>query len=168
VALEQPGDERGGETHEGDRQDEAEDEHPGVVRGPPATASTLSSDMDTSATTICQAAWAKVLRGRARGAVPSSAASRRILLGVRVRSSRHIFQHTHRSRTPPASSRPHDLESWVVSAANTMRSTVAATIPIRIALLRWSFGRPARGEADHDGVVPASTRSIMMTCRKAS
>ena len=34
-----------------------------------------------------------------------------------------------------------------------MRRTVAAMMPIRIALLRCSFGRPGRREADDDGVV---------------
>ena len=34
-----------------------------------------------------------------------------------------------------------------------MRSTVAAMTPIRMALLRCSFGKTGRREADHDGVV---------------
>jgi hypothetical protein len=36
----------------------------------PATASTLSSDMETSAMTICQAACAKVLRGAPPATAP--------------------------------------------------------------------------------------------------
>ena len=48
-----------------------------------------------------------------------------------------------------------------------MRSTVAAMMPIRIALLRWSFGRPAAARPITTALSPASTRSIMITWRKA-
>ena len=62
VALEQPRDERCGEAHEGDRQDEAEDQDDGVPRAAPATASTLSSDIDTSAIRRSARRLTKVLR----------------------------------------------------------------------------------------------------------
>ncbi len=111
--------------------------------------------------TICQAACGKVLRGAPPAIVPSALMSKSASasfapasLGSCVaRSSRHIFQHTHSSSRPPASSRPTICSSCVVTPAKPMRSTVAATMPIRIALARWSCRQARRGEADDDGVV---------------
>jgi hypothetical protein len=55
---------------------------------------------------------------------------------------------------PPASSnKPTIASNCVVIAAKPMRSTVAAMMPIRIALARCSFGRPGGRETDDDGVV---------------
>src|SRR5829696_4083205 len=48
-----------------------------------------------------------------------------------------------------------------------MRSTVAAMIPMRIALLRWSLGRPAAASPITMALSPARTRSIMTTWRNA-
>ena len=144
----------------------------GCSRAAPATASTLSSDMETSAMTICQAACAKVFRGGpgcpvAVRAEPASASSAAWLSACEVRSSRHIFQHTQRSRMPPARSRPTMARSQVVMPAKRMRSTVAATMPTRIALFRCSRGSPAAARPMTMALSPASTRSIMMTWRRA-
>jgi hypothetical protein len=47
--------------------------------------------------------------------------------------------------------------------AKPMRSTVAAMMPTKIALLRWSLGRPEAARPMTTALSPASTRSIMMT-----
>ena len=84
------------------------------------------------------------------------------------RNSRHIFQQTHSSRMPPASSRPTIASSSTAISANTMRSTVAATMPTRIARARCSGGKPAAASPMTTALSPASTRSIMMTWSKAA
>ena len=56
----------------------------------------------------------------------------------------------------------------MVTPAKPMRSTVAAAMPTRIALVRCSFGRPAAARPMTMALSPASTRSIMMTWRSAT
>jgi hypothetical protein len=51
----------------------------------------------------------------------------------------------------------------VVTAAKLMRSTVAAIMPIRMALLRWLFGKPAAARPMTIALSPARTRSMKMT-----
>jgi hypothetical protein len=140
----------------------------------PATASTLSRLIDTSATTICVAAWAKVFRGASSATAPSlsrsasaSASTASILVLMRPgASSCHIFQQTQRSRMPPASRRPAISRSCVVTSAKPIRITVAAMIPTRIALARCSLGRPAAARPITMALSPASTRSMPMTCKQ--
>src|SRR5262245_47826337 len=84
-----------------------------------------------------------------------------------ARNSRHIFQHTHNSRMPPANNRPTSLSSWVVTPAKAMRRAVAARMPSRIALLRFCGGSPAAARPMTMALSPASTRSIRTTCNKA-
>ena len=91
-----------------------------------------------------------------------------MLLGDVTRSSRHIFQQTQSSSSPPPTRRPGPRRrSCVVVSAKTMRSAVAAAMPIRIALLRCSLGSPDAASPMTMALSPASTRSIMMTCKKA-
>ena len=52
--------------------------------------------------------------------------------------------------------------------ANRMRNTVAAMMPTRIARARRSLGNPAAASPMTTALSPASTRSIMMTWRKAA
>jgi hypothetical protein len=83
------------------------------------------------------------------------------------RSSRHIFQHTHSSRKPPASSRPTMASSWTVMSASPMRMTTAAARPIRMALRRCSWGRAAAARPTATALSPARTRSIISTLPRA-
>src|SRR5262249_2213136 len=78
------------------------------------------------------------------------------------------LQHTQRRRSPPASRRPTSLRSCVVIPANTMRSAVAAPIPMRIAFVRCSCGKPAAAKPMTMALSPARTRSIMMTWKNAA
>ena len=68
---------------------------------------------------------------------------------------------------PPATSRPTIASSHVVMLAKTMRSTVAAMMPTRIALLRCSRGSPDAARPMTMALSPASTRSMKMTWKKA-
>ena len=64
VAREQVGDQVGGDRHQHDGDAEADHQHRGV--GPfaaPATASTLSSDIEASAMTICVERWRENVLG---------------------------------------------------------------------------------------------------------
>ena len=61
-----------------------------------------------------------------------------------ARNSRHIFQHTHNNRIPPARRRPTICRICVANPANRMRNIVAATMPIRIALPRCAALVPER------------------------
>ncbi len=54
-----------------------------------------------------------------------------------------------------------------VISAKMMRSTVAAPMPTRIALRRWSAGKPAAAMPMTMALSPARTRSIAMTWRSA-
>ena len=68
---------------------------------------------------------------------------------------------------PPAAI-PTIGNSSTATPANTMRSTVAATMPTRIARARCACGKPAAASPMTTALSPASTRSIMITCRKAA
>src|SRR5262245_39655097 len=68
---------------------------------------------------------------------------------------------------PPASSRPTIESNSIAIAANASRNTVAAMIPTRIALLLCAGGKPAAARPITTALSPASTRSIMITCRTA-
>src|SRR5215216_543344 len=57
--------------------------------------------------------------------------------------------------------------SWTVTEAKPMRRSVAANMPIRIALLRCPSGSPAAASPITIALSPASTRSIMMTWKSA-
>ena len=59
------------------------------------------------------------------------------------------------------------LSSCVAISAKPMRIRVAATMPMTIALRRSSGGRPAAARPITTALSPASTRSIMMTWKKA-
>src|SRR5215831_3333943 len=132
----------------------------GWSRAAPATARTLSSDMEMSAITICQAACANVLRLTWPSPVASIALAS---LWPGLLSSRHIFQQTHSSRMPPARSRPTISSSSTAMLAKAIRNTVAATMPTKIARERCSAGRPAAARPITIALSPASTKSIMMT-----
>ena len=105
----------------------------GCSRAAPATANTLSSDIETSAISTCRKACLKLLAGLARGSVAGSSSRMARASSwswvICSRSSRHIFQQTHSSSTPPASSRPITPSSQVVIRAKLMRSTTAAPRP---------------------------------------
>ena len=58
--------------------------------------------------------------------------------------------------------------SWVVISAKKMRSTMAAPMPQKITLRRWSTGTPAAAMPTTMALSPASTRSIAMTCPSAA
>src|SRR5690606_32138131 len=143
-------------------------------RATPATASTLSSDIDTSATMICVAASRIVLVRPRRGGTsaassPSrfSRASRSIRSWRAACSSRHSFQDTQSSSRPPASSRPMICSSCTVTDANRILRIVAAAMPMTIARARCSRGSPATAMPMTTALSPASTRSTTTTCTSA-
>src|SRR3984893_2832239 len=148
----------------------------GCSRAAPATASTLSSDIERSAMMICPAACANVLRGAWPATVPSalisspvkaSTASSSSSLAV-ARSSRHIFQHTQSNRTPPANRSPTSFRSCVVIPANITSKAVAPAIPNKIALVRCCSGNPAAAMPTTMALSPARARSIITTWKSAA
>ena len=123
--------------------------------------------------TICPAACASVLRGACAGtAIGIDLDAIEAIVGIvgrRSRSSRHIFQHTHSSSTPPANSSPTILRSCVGDAgkadAQHGGGDDADQDGLGALLLRQARG----GKADDDGIVAGqSTRSIMMTWASAA
>src|SRR6185369_14653950 len=131
----------------------------GWSRAAPATASTLSRLMLTSARATPQAALAKLFAGRSPEC-SSPAISADPALSVSCRSSRHIFQATHNRRKPPARMRPTICRSCVTTSANAIRSTSAAATPITITLRRWSAGNPAASAPTTIALSPARTMSM--------
>jgi hypothetical protein len=89
-----------------------------------------------------------------------------LLVMARAQLAPHLPAHPEQQDST-GQKKAHDWSSCVVSAANTMRRTVAARMPIRIALLRCSFGSPAAARPMTIALSPARTKSIMMTWRKA-
>ena len=117
-------------------------------RAAPATASTLSSDIEMSAAMICSIAW-RVRLGRRVAASPPRRPRGRPL----ARSSRYMRQATHSSSRPPARVRPMICSSWVVIAAKPMRSTVAPATPQKMILVAVLRRQAGHRHADDDGVV---------------
>jgi len=111
----------------------------GCSRAAPATASTLSSDIDTSAIVICHMAWPSVCETawgscrQHRYPDRSTPLWRFDHVRAKVRNSRHIFQHTKAAEMPPASSSPITSSSCTVILAKPIRRMVAAKMPTRIA-----------------------------------
>ena len=125
----------------------------------PATARTLSRLIEMSATRICMMACGIVFRGAAVSASPASLPAPWPL----PRNSRNIFQQTHSSRTPPARVMPTIASSCAVMAAKPIRMMVAAMMPQKIALRRWSGGRPAAAMPTTMALSPARTMSMNST-----
>src|SRR6185369_1924399 len=131
----------------------------GWSRAAPATASTLSRLMLTSAIATPQAALAKLFAGRSPEC-SSPTISAEPALSEACRSSRHIFQATHSKRKPPARMRPTTCRSWVTMSANAIRSTSAAATPSMITLRRCSAGNPAARAPTTIALSPARTMSM--------
>src|SRR5215467_12106819 len=126
----------------------------------PATASTLSSDIERSASTICVVA-ARKLMGAATDPSPAAVAC-----GLRL-SSRYIFQHTHSSKMPPASVKPTTASScWAIAAKATRRMTAPAN-PQKITRLRSSGATRDAANPTMTALSPASTTSMTMTLMRA-
>ena len=134
----------------------------------PATASTLSSDMETSAMTIWMIAWRMVLGGAAPGSAScGSASSRRssrvsscrCMAASRSRSrrwcinSRQNFQHTQSSSKPPARVRPMISSSWVVASAKHDAQDGRGGDTDQDDLAALFLGQAGCGHADDDRVV---------------
>src|SRR5262249_18393991 len=113
-----------------------------LPRAAPAIASALSSDIETSATSMPATARHKAAGG-ADGDNHSDGQARI--------SSRNIFKHTHNSNRPPASVRPMIEKSSLRSPANTDLSATAPEPPDdRLAAgLRDAGSR----QGNHDGVI---------------
>ena len=131
-------------------------------RAAPATARTLSSDIDTSATTIWMSARRRSLGGGIGVAVVLISRLRRSAM-----ISRASFHTTQSRRMPPASVSPMMARSLVVKTAKTMRSIAAAPMPRMIAFRRTSGGNPAAAMPTTMALSPASTRSMTMTVESA-
>ena len=58
---------------------------------------------------------------------------------------------------------PTIASSWAVTAAKPMRMTVAAMMPQKIALRRWSAGSPAAAMPTTMALSPARTMSMNST-----
>src|SRR5215475_6493628 len=129
----------------------------------PATASTLSSDIERSAITICVVAARKLMGA---GADPSPAAAPGVAWGLRL-SSRYIFQHTHNSKMPPASVKPTTASSCWATAAKATRRMTAPAIPQKITRLRSSGATRDAANPTMTALSPASTTSMTMTLMRA-
>src|SRR5215470_10851176 len=92
----------------------------------PATASTLSSDIETSASTMRVSASREVVCAM-RNRLPQHSVGCGFNSASRI--SRYIFQATHSSRTPPAKVRPMTASSCTAKYAKRILRTVAAAMP---------------------------------------
>ena len=110
---------------------------PTCSRAAPATARTLSSDIDTSAMMIWIIACQKPFLGARSASDKASSA----LLCSRI--SRYIFQQTHNNRIPPASVRPTMASSCTAIRANRMRRTTAPPMPQKMTRRRIDGSTPA-------------------------
>ena len=134
----------------------------------PATASTLSSDIETSATIICMSAAPNVMVCTVGGAPPPGMApANACAAGAGSVISRYIFQHTHSSRMPPASVRPTMVSICVAMVANRMRSTTAPPTPQKITRARIEGCTRDAAMPTTMALSPASTKSITMICERA-
>src|SRR5262245_38860610 len=129
----------------------------------PATASTLSSDIDTSATTIWMTAPRKLMRRSTGWPVRVARPCDPTRFSPLWVSSQYIFQHTQSSSSPPASKRPTIARSWVARTANTMRRSTAPTMPHSITLERSSSFTREAARPTMMALSPASTTSMTMT-----
>ena len=110
-------------------------------RAAPATARTLSSDIETSARTIWKMARPKVFGAGGTGVWAGSFAFRARVSATISRNSFHTTQR--RMNAAGASVRPMTSRSCVAKMAKRMRSTAAEPIPSTIAFRRSSCGSPA-------------------------
>ena len=130
----------------------------GCSRAAPATARTLSSDIETSAMMICQAACANVLRGAPPAISPEPPSPLRQRLFVGVRLDPWCATRATSSSTPTgAGSRPRRAGRHREQPRSDAREDDAqhrrgenADEDRPVALLAR---QPRRSEADHDGVV---------------
>ena len=130
----------------------------------PATASTLSSDMETSASVIVVTAPMKLVARP--GHLAAFDVLERVLLVEVI--CRYIFQQTQSSRSPPARVRPMIGTGRVVTAAKSMRSTTAAVDAPEDHQLRTSAETREAARPTTMALSPASTTSIMMILTSSS
>ena len=123
----------------------------------PVTARTLSSDMDTSATTICHSARPAALPSAAPLSVSDVASVADLI-------SRHNFQPTHGNSAPPANSSPITCGRVVAMTAKPMRSTVTRAIPSHKARSRCAVGSPIAAIPTTTALSADSTTLTNTTC----
>src|SRR5215213_5991099 len=133
----------------------------------PATASTLSSDIETSATMMATSADPKLIGSRAASSDPDGPPASASSCARLSASSRYIFQHTHKSRMPPASIRPTIASSCIAMAAKTTRSATAPATPQKMTLVRISGATREAAMPTTMALSPATTRSIMTIWARA-
>src|SRR5690348_7677919 len=139
----------------------------GWSRAAPATASTLSRLMLTSASATPQAARANVFAGF-RPECSSPATSFEPALSPLWRISRNIFHATHSSRIPPARTRPTTWSSSLTRRAKAIRNTKAASTPMKMTFLRCSAGSPAASAPTTIALSPARTMSMNRIWKNAA
>jgi hypothetical protein len=113
MILQKARNERSGCARHRNGKRKAENQNHRMVARPPATARTLSSDIEKSATVICQIAWTSVFRGSPSASAQATAPAASVTsIGAaeKARNSRQIFQHTHNRSVPPASNRADGLQ----------------------------------------------------------
>ena len=117
IPVQQRGDVARCGAHERNRQGESMIKMARCSRAAPATASTLSSDIDTSATTIWLAALANYFWGAWPAIVPSAFISMLLIVSIASRfhsterrNSRDIFQPTPKQKDSSSEHEPHHLQ----------------------------------------------------------
>jgi hypothetical protein len=151
--LQKARNEGSGHPHHRNRKRKAENQNYQMVARRPATARTLSSDMEKSAKVICQIAWASVFRGSPLAPTPATAPAASVAstgAAEKARSSRQIFQHTHNSRIPPASSRPTICRICVAKSASRTRKRRCSDNPDQYRLASLGMWQARGSKADDD------------------
>ena len=124
-----------------------------MIPAAPATASTLSSDIDRSARMMVQSALQKVV-GLACGAVEARLLSTSSIECVSLSTiCLYIFQQTNKSRMPPANVRPITCSICCAMLAKRILRTTAPAMPQKMTLARIVRLDARCRHADDDGVV---------------
>jgi hypothetical protein len=132
-----------------------------------ATASTLSSDIETSAMRMVSSALPKVFGALPWEAMLSAMCSpltgSSTMIGWCAFKSAHMRQATQNSSMPPTNKGPGMLSSAAVAPAKMMRKTSASATPQKMALRCRSGANAAAARPTATALSPASARSMRMT-----
>ena len=110
-------------------------------------------------------AWLSFFGGRTGAIAPSPAISGSSAGSPAARSSLNMFQQTQHSSSPPSSVMPGMARISTAMTAKTMRMTVAAAMPMKIAFCLSSAARPAAAIPMTMTLSPDRTRLMAMTSR---
>src|SRR5262249_40694216 len=158
IAREQLRDVSREQRHEGDRDRQADRQHPDLtLRGTGNSKDIVErhghirdNDLHQRSAEAHTSSW----RQRSPGTPPAKAGS-----GAGSLISRYIFQHTHSSRMPPASVSPTIVRSCVATTANRIRNTTAPATPQKMTRTRSAGWTRDAAMPTTMALSPAKTKS---------